>query len=137
MEIRNVRVYDNIVISHESNSERFYNFCYDSSEKLDLSEFLNSVQDFEDENGETSNSVYGIVQEKIVKEFQALVTFHSIRNNKDYLVYTDNQKDQNGKLIVYCLTYKEKDPDPFVGFLTTQEEWAEVCSLLDAVFLKH
>lgn len=71
----------------------------------------------------------------ITNEYEVVLTFQSMRNNKNYIVYTDNQKDLNWNYIIYSAIYDMENPDPFESFLKKQEEWLEVCFVMDAIFL--
>lgn len=136
MEAKDVKVYYKPENNKTSTHERFYNFYNDSCEKLELSNFLDSIVDPEEENKEESNNIiYGIINEEIVKEYYVILTFKNTNNNKNYIIYTDNKIDQNNNLVIYSAIYDEDAPEPFISFLTSNEEWRDICSIMDAVFL--
>ena len=68
-------------------------------------------------------------------EYDAILTFNNRRNDKDYIVYTDNTYDQDGKLKVFAALYDEDAKEPFLGYPLTQEEWQDIYELLDSVIL--
>ncbi len=139
MEAKDVRIYYKLPKNQEHEHKRFYNFYNEPCERLEMSNFLNSIVDYEENNNnEINNIIYGIINQEIVKEYYVIMTFKNITNNKNYIVYTDNQNDQDLKKKIYSAIYDMDAPDPFIGFLTTNEEWMNVCALLDAIFLyKH
>lgn len=137
MEARNIKVYKNLdTKSKDKNNRRFYSFYNDAIEKLEMSKFLDFSVDVETENIEMANpKIYGIINGNITNEYEVVLTFQNMRNKKNYIVYTDNQKDLNGNYIIYSAVYDMENPDPFESFLKKQEEWLEVCSVMDAIFL--
>lgn len=136
MQAKDVKVYE----SFENNLtqfKRFYSFYNDSVEKLELSNFLNSTIDVDLENN-VDNVIYGVVNGKIIKKYKVVLTFLNLRNNKDYIVYTDCENDSNGNKKIYSAVYDMDKNSPFVSFLTTLDEWTDVCQVMDAIFLfKH
>lgn len=139
MEAKDVRVYCQFTNNPELTQKRFYNFYNDPCEKLEMSNFLNSIVEFEEKNrNDINNIIYGIINQEIVKEYYVILTFKNTDNNKNYIVYTDNQNDQNLNKMIYSAIYDVDAPDPFLGFLNTKEEWMNVCEIFDALFLyKH
>ncbi len=79
--------------------------------------------------------IKGINQAGEVKEYDVILTFNNPKNEKDYVVYTDNSYDKNGKLRVFAALYDADSPEPFIGYPTTNEEWKDICSLLDSVLM--
>lgn len=69
------------------------------------------------------------------KELDVLFTFENKGNNKNYIVYTDNDKDENGYTNVYAgLIYESaEDGESIIKSLETDEEWRLVSSLLDTI----
>ena len=65
--------------------------------------------------------------------YDVILTFHNDNNNQDYVVYTNNETDDDGKLKIYSSVY---DPitDELLGNPKTQEEWNQIYKLLDEVF---
>ena len=66
------------------------------------------------------------------KEFDALFSFKNEQNGKNYIVYTDNTKDAEGKLRIYASCY---DPvsNKFLSNPETSEEWKIIYELLEKV----
>ena len=59
-----------------------------------------------------------------------LFTF-SGETGKDYIVYTDNTRDEQGNVRVYASTYDPRARRGTLGEITTEEEWSVVRRLLD------
>ena len=68
------------------------------------------------------------------KEYDVILTFKNDKNQKDYMLYTDNSYDQNNKLRIYAAIYNP-DTLEFLGEPSTPEEWNEIYRLLDKVLL--
>ena len=65
------------------------------------------------------------------KEYDVILTFHSDKQNKNYIVYTDNNYDAENKLKIFAAIYDESLDDPFVGYPDTEEEWDEISLMID------
>ena len=68
-------------------------------------------------------------------EYDVILTFKSEKNNKDYIVYTDNEIDSYNKLKIYAAIY---DPltNEFLEVPESKEEWYEINKVLDKVLLE-
>ena len=58
-------------------------------------------------------------------EYTILIAFHWTKTKKNYLVYTDNTRDNQGKLNMFAVIYYPNDNtrlDP----VETVEEWEEI-----------
>ena len=67
-------------------------------------------------------------------EFDVILTFKNEDNNKDYVVYTDNSYDKNGKLKIYAAVYNP-DTLEFIEVPQAKDEWDQIYKLLDKVIL--
>ena len=65
-------------------------------------------------------------------EYNVILTFKSNKNNKNYVVYTDNTYDQNKKLRFYAAINDPTQSNPYIGEPTTKEEWNEITSIIDS-----
>lgn len=70
-----------------------------------------------------------------VKEYDVILTFNNPKNDKDYVVYTDNTYDNENKLKIFAAIYNSDEAEPFIGYPATKEEWNDICQLLDAVMI--
>lgn len=67
-------------------------------------------------------------------EFDVILTFKNEENNKDYILYTDNGYDKNGKLKIYAAVYNP-DTLEFIEVPQTKDEWDQIYKVLDKVIL--
>lgn len=68
-------------------------------------------------------------------EYDVILTFKNTTNNKNYVVYTDNNYDQNNKLRIFAALYTP-DTNSYLGEPITTEEWNEIINILDNVLIK-
>ena len=64
-----------------------------------------------------------------------VLTFHSDKQNKDYIVYTDNTYDEENKLKMYAAIYNPDLEDPFVGYPSIKEEIDEINEMINKTFI--
>ena len=62
-----------------------------------------------------------------------LFTFDSYETGKSYIVYTDNTKDESGKVRVYASTYNPNDPKTKLEELQTDKEWKIIDTILQTL----
>ena len=74
----------------------------------------------------TFNGIGKIVE----REFDILFTVESEETNKHYIAYTDNSKDENGKLVVYASSYDPKDENTELFPIETEKEWKIIETIL-------
>ena len=67
-------------------------------------------------------------------EYDVIATFKSEVTNKDYIIYTDNQLDDQEKLKIYASIYNPLT-DEFVAVPESKEDWNEIYKVLDKVML--
>ena len=80
------------------------------------------------EKESVTNDVFVLEGEDgVEKEYQKLFAFESSETNKNYIVYTDNTKDDSGNLRVYANVYEKNGK--VLGALETEEEWYTVESI--------
>ena len=63
-------------------------------------------------------------------KYEILATFHLVSTGKDYVVYTDNKKDDQGNTNTYALIYYPDDGSRFEE-IKTKEELEAVNKLLE------
>ena len=66
-------------------------------------------------------------------EFEVLFTFESNETNKNYMVYTDNSKDEKGNIRVFASVFNPSDEPLEVLPVETQREWKKIETILDSV----
>ena len=62
-----------------------------------------------------------------------LFTFDNEETGKSYMVYTDNSKDENGKVRVFASTYDPKDPKSKLDDIKTDKEWKVIETILQTI----
>lgn len=81
------------------------------------------------ENGKIE--IVGENGEKIVCDI--LFTFDNDETKKSYMVYTDNSKDENGKVRVYASIYDPADPQSKLEEIKTEKEWKVIDTILETL----
>jgi len=81
------------------------------------------------ENGKIE--IVGENGEKVVCDI--LFTFDSEETNKSYMVYTDNSKDENGKVRVFASIYDPQDPTSKLEEIKTEKEWKVINTILETL----
>ena len=64
-------------------------------------------------------------------ECEILFTFESDETGKNYIVYTDNTKDENGNTKVYASTFNPNEPDTKLTAIETEKEWKIIETILE------
>ncbi len=62
---------------------------------------------------------------------ETLATFYSEETNKDYIIYTDNQLDEEGNYKVYASIYNMNEEGFELIEVETDEEWEMIASILE------
>ena len=65
--------------------------------------------------------------------YDVLFTFESDETNKNYIVYTDNTRDESGNIQVYASIYDPEDPHSKLEAITTDKEWKVIETILDTL----
>ena len=81
------------------------------------------------ENGKIE--IVGENGEKVICDI--LFTFDNEETNKSYMVYTDNTKDENGKVRVYASIYDPTDPKSKLEEIKTEKEWKVIDTILETL----
>ena len=74
--------------------------------------------------------IKGKLADGTVKEYEVVLTCKNPNNNKNYVIYTDNTLDEEGKIKMYSAIYNKNG---FIGDVTTREEHEELYKVLDSV----
>ena len=78
--------------------------------------------------------IFTILENGVKKEYDVILTFKNEKNEKDYVVYTDNTYDDDNKLKIYAALYNPLT-DEFLGYVEDKEEWKEIINILDNVLM--
>ena len=66
-------------------------------------------------------------------DFEVLFTFESDETKKNYMVYTDNTKDENGNVRVYASVFKP-DAEPLELLpVESEREWKIIETILESI----
>jgi len=64
---------------------------------------------------------------------EVLFTFESDETNKNYIVYTDNTKDDDGNVRVYASIYKKTAKKTELQPIDSEREWKIVETILESI----
>ena len=70
-------------------------------------------------------------------EYEILFTFESEDTYKSYIVYTDNEQDQDGMIKTYASIYEENGKELKLSPITDDKEWNLVEKLIDQATDKY
>ena len=62
-----------------------------------------------------------------------LFTFDNDETKKSYIVYTDNTKDEEGRVRVYASTYNPNDAKTKLEDIKTEKEWKVIDTILQTL----
>lgn len=65
--------------------------------------------------------------------YDVLFTYESEETHKNYIVYTDQSKDEAGNIQVYASTYDPEDPNSQLGAVETEKEWKVIETILETL----
>ena len=65
--------------------------------------------------------------------YYVLFTFECEETGKNYIVYTDNQKDETGNIEVYASIYYPNDPQSRLEAIETEKEWKIIETILETL----
>ncbi len=65
--------------------------------------------------------------------YDVLFTFESDETHKNYIVYTDNTRDETGNVEVYASIYDPNDPHSKLEAIETEKEWKVIETILDTL----
>ena len=66
-------------------------------------------------------------------ECEVLFTFESEETKKNYIVYTDQSKDDNGNIQVYASIYDPENPNSKLEPIETEKEWKVIETILETL----
>ena len=71
----------------------------------------------------------------IIKEYEAILTYHSEEYNKHYVVYTDNTYDESNNLTIYISSYNLLNPENIVKKIDDTKEYNKIKSEINKILL--
>jgi len=66
-------------------------------------------------------------------KYDVLFTFQSEETNKDYIVYTDNSKDEENNIQVYASIYHPEEEHSKLEAIETDQEWKIIETILKTI----
>ncbi|MBO5120836.1 MAG: DUF1292 domain-containing protein [Bacilli bacterium] len=66
-------------------------------------------------------------------EYDVLFTFESDETKKNYIVYTDNTRDEKGNIEVYASIYHPEDNNGRLEAIETEKEWKVIETILETL----
>lgn len=66
-------------------------------------------------------------------EYEILFTFDSDETKKSYIVFTDNELDNDGNTVTYAATYDKTGDTLKLEDIKTDEEWNLIENLLSSI----
>ena len=78
--------------------------------------------------------LYFSIYDELMNETKCeiLTTFILTKTNKNYIIYTDNKKDNEGKLKVYAAIFDPNDESVFEE-VKTNYEWQEINKIIETL----
>lgn len=70
-----------------------------------------------------------------LKEYDAILNYHSDEFNKDYVVYTDNVYNSNNELQIYISEYNPQDLECVVKDIIDSEEYKNIKTEINGILL--
>ena len=65
------------------------------------------------------------------EEVELLLSFKFTDNNKEYMIYTKNESDDNGNVTIYVASVERNgDSDPKLGGVDSEDEWTRIKNVL-------
>lgn len=65
--------------------------------------------------------------------YDVLFTFESDETKKNYIVYTDQSKDENGNIQVFASIYDPENPKTKLEAIKTDKEWKVIETILQTL----
>ncbi len=82
-------------------------------------------------NKDKEEKVLSIIKEDGTKEeVELLICFTFNDTKKEYVVYTRNEKDENGNVTVYISSVDRSGEIPKMGAIESDEEWSKIKDVL-------
>ena len=64
------------------------------------------------------------------EEVELLLSFKFNDNNKEYVIYTKNEKDDNGNVTIYVSSVTRVNDEVTLGTINDDSEWTRIKELL-------
>lgn len=72
-----------------------------------------------------------VLEDGSIDEVEFLLSFKFTDNNKEYMVYTKNETDNNGNVTIYVASIdRQEGSDPKLGGVDSEDEWTRIKNVL-------
>ncbi len=71
-----------------------------------------------------------IAEDGSIDEVEVILPFEFKDTKKAYVIYTKNEKDENGNVTVYVASVDRSKEEPVLGPISDEEEWNKIKDLL-------
>ena len=72
-----------------------------------------------------------VLEDGSIDEVEFLISFKFTDNNKEYMIYTKNETDDNGNVTIYVASVdRSEGGDPKLGSVESEEEWTRIKGVL-------
>lgn len=86
---------------------------------------------------ENNKSKFTLIDDSgVEREYEMLFTFDSDETKKSYMVYTDHDKDADGKEKVYASIFDPTGLDKNIYPIESEKEWLTICNILNSIQAK-
>ncbi len=83
------------------------------------------------DNKEMDKKILSIIKEDgTTEEVDLLICFEFNDTKKEYVVYTRNEKDENGNVTIYVSSVDRSGEMPKMGAIESDEEWSRIKDVL-------
>ncbi len=83
------------------------------------------------ENQELEKKMMSIIAEDgSTEEVEVILAFEFKDNKKEYVIYTKNEKDENGNVTVYVSNIDRSSGEPKLVGIDDEEEWNRIKDVL-------
>lgn len=65
-----------------------------------------------------------------VEKVEVVIAFEFKDTKKEYVVYTKNEKDENGNITIYVSSVDRTEEIPRMGAIESDEEWSKIKDVL-------
>lgn len=65
-----------------------------------------------------------------IDEVEVILAFEFKDTKKEYVIYTKNEKDENGNVTIYVSSVDRSSGEPHLGSISEEEEWNRIKDLL-------
>ncbi len=78
-----------------------------------------------------------IKEDGTIEEVELIICFAFNDTKKEYVVYTRNEKDDNGNTTLYVSSIDRTNTTPKMGGVATDEEWSRIKDVLRELAKKN